>query len=162
MERFVARVESVIAQLAAGVEPPQLDYLLDEEKQELTQWRYGPVRRYDIRSLPELFDATAQKFAARTAKQDEWGNALTYAQLRENSLRCVAWLAEQGIGRGHIVAVRARRTANLPEVVLGIQRLGAVFPPIDPKVAPDRQAYSRRRRIKSIPDLTRLPTGKRP
>ncbi len=141
VERFVARVESVIAQLAAGVEPPKLNYLLDEEMQELAQWRNGPVRKYDIRSLPELFDATAQKFGARTAVKDEWGNALTYAQLRENSLRCAAWLAAQGIGRGHIVAVKARRTANLPEVVLGIQRLGAVYLPIDPKAAPDRLAY---------------------
>ena len=32
VERFVARVESVIAQLAAGAEPPKLNYLLDEEK----------------------------------------------------------------------------------------------------------------------------------
>lgn len=141
IDRFVARVENVVAQLAAGVEPPVLDYLLDEEKQELAQWRNGPVRSYDIRSLPELFDATAEKFAARTAVKDEWGNAVTYAQLRENSLRCAAWLAGRGVGRGHIVAVAARRTANLPEVVLGIQRLGAVYLPIDPKAAPDRLAY---------------------
>ena len=141
VERFVARVENVVAQLAAGVEPPKLDYLLDEEKQELAQWRNGPVRKYDIRSLPELFDATAERFAARTAVKDEWGNALTYTQLRENSLRCAAWLAGQGVGRGHIVAVAARRTVNLPEVVLGIQRLGAVYLPIDPKAAPDRLAY---------------------
>ena len=141
VERFVARVENVVAQLAAGTEPPHLDYLLDEEKQELAQWRNGPARSYDIRSLPELFDAAAQKFAVRTAVKDEWGTALTYAQLRENSLRCAAWLMVQGVGRGSIVAVAARRTANLPEVVLGIQRLGAVYLPIDPKAAPDRLAY---------------------
>jgi len=141
VERFVARVECVIGQLAAGVEPPQLDYLLDEEKRELAQWRVGPARRYDIRSLPELFDAAAEKFAERTAVKDEWGNALSYAEVRANSLRCAAWLAEQGVGRGDIVAVEAERTANLPEVVLGIQRLGAAYLPIDSKAAPERRAY---------------------
>ena len=141
VERFVARVESVVAQLAAGIEPPQLDYLLEEEKRELAQWRSGPARKYDIRSLPELFDAAADAFAGRVAVRDEWGNSLSYAQVRENSLRCASWLAGQGVARGGIVAVAAQRTANLPEVVLGIQRLGAVYLPIDPKAAPDRMAY---------------------
>lgn len=141
VERFVARVESVVGQLAAGFEPPQLDYLLEEEKRELAQWRNGPARQYDIRSLPELFDATAEKFPMRTAVKDEWGSALTYEQVRKNSLRCSSWLAEQGVKRGSIVAVAAQRTVNLPEVVLGIQRLGAVYLPIDPKAAPDRHAY---------------------
>ena len=141
VERFVARVESVVAQLAAGIEPPQLDYLLDEEKRELARWSSGPARTYDIRSLPELFDAAADAFAERVAVRDEWGNALSYAQVRENSLRCASWLAGQGVTRGGIVAVAAQRTANLPEVVLGIQRLGASYLPIDPKAAPDRMAY---------------------
>ena len=141
VERFIARVESVVSQLASGIEPPQLDYLLDEEKRELAQWRSGPARKYDIRSLPELFDAAADAFGERVAVKDEWGNTLSYAQVRENSLRCATWLAGQGVARGGIVAVAAHRTANLPEVVLGIQRLGAVYLPIDPKAAPDRMAY---------------------
>ena len=39
------------------------------------------------------------------------------------------------------MAVEAERTANLPEVVLGIQRLGAAYLPIDSKAAPERRAY---------------------
>ena len=63
VERFVARVESVVVQLAAGVDLAHLDYLLDVERRELDLWGNGEARAYDIRSLPELFDTAASHFA---------------------------------------------------------------------------------------------------
>jgi len=141
VERFVARVETVVAQLAAGVDLAHLEYLLDVERRELELWGNGEARAYDIRSLPELFDASAERSADHAAVRDEWGNALSYADVRENSLRCARWLATQGVKTGDVVAVAARRAINLPEVVLGIQRLGAVYLPVDGQTAPERRAY---------------------
>ena len=63
VERFVARVETVVAQLAAGVDLAHLEYLLDVERRELELWGNGEARAYDIRSLPELFDASAERSA---------------------------------------------------------------------------------------------------
>lgn len=141
VERFVARVEKVIAQIDSGVDMAQLDYVLDEEQRELALWGRGAVREYSICSLPELFDATVERFADNSAVKDEWGNTLSYADVRENSLCCARWLAARGVGQGDVVAVAAQHTANLAEVVLGIQRIGAVYLPVDTEGSPERLAY---------------------
>jgi amino acid adenylation domain-containing protein len=140
-DRYVRRIEHLTHQLAAGVELPQLDYLLDEEKREMERWERGAARPYPTVSLPALFDTRAQDFAQREAVRDERGAALNYAQLRENSLRCAAWLAARGVRRGDVVAVLARRTLHLPEIILGILRCGAVYLPVDPKAPAERNEY---------------------
>ncbi|WP_325643383.1 non-ribosomal peptide synthetase, partial [Humidesulfovibrio sp.] len=141
VDRYVRRLEHLTHQLASGAELPQLDYLLDEERRELESWEAGEVRPYPVASLPALFDEKAGAFAGREAVRDEHGASLTYARLRENSLRCASWLAAQGVGKGDVVAVLARRTLHLPEIVLGIQRLGAVYLPVDPKAPAERTAF---------------------
>ncbi|GAB6125794.1 amino acid adenylation domain-containing protein [Humidesulfovibrio idahonensis] len=141
VERYVKRLELLIRQLAAGTELPELDYLLDEEKEELGRWEPGEARSYAVASMPALFDEKVLAFAQREAVRDEHGTRLTYGELRENSLRCASWLAARGVGKGGVVAVLARRTLHLPEIVLGIQRLGAVYLPVDPKAPAERIAY---------------------
>ncbi|BFR47067.1 non-ribosomal peptide synthetase [Nitratidesulfovibrio sp. HK-II] len=141
VDRYVRRVEYLVRQLASGADLPQLDYLLEEEAGELRAWQRGDERHYPVRSMPGLFDEKAEAFAGRDAVRDEHGAVLSYAELRENSLRCAAWLAGQGVGRGDVVAVLARRALLLPEIILGIQRCGAVYLPVDPKSPADRIAY---------------------
>jgi len=141
VDRYVQRIEHLTHQLANGADLPQLDYLLDEEKRELEGWEKGEVRHYPVASMPALFDEKAEIFAQREAVRDESGAVLTYAQLRENSLRCACWLTAQGVGKGDVVAVLAQRTLYLPEIVLGIQRIGAVYLPVDPKAPAERGAF---------------------
>jgi amino acid adenylation domain-containing protein len=141
VERYVARIEHLSRQLAAGAELPELDYLLKEERRELERFEPGPRRDYPVASMPALFDATAERFPGREAVRDESGATLTYAQLRENSLRCASRLMARGVRKGDIVAVLARRTLHLPEMVLGVQRLGAVYLPVDPDAPAERIAF---------------------
>ncbi|EPY00911.1 non-ribosomal peptide synthetase, partial [Magnetospirillum fulvum MGU-K5] len=141
VDRYVKRVDLVSRQLAAGIELSQLDFLLDEEKRELGLWGRGPERPYAIRPLPDLFDEKAELFADRNAVRDEIGTALTYAEVRRNSIRCATWLTAQGVKKGDIVAVLARRSIALPEIVLGIQRCGAVYLPIDPSAPSERVSF---------------------
>ena len=138
VERYVRRVELVSEQLARGVSLAQLDFLLDEEKVELARWQHGPEILYPHMSIPALFDEIAKSFPDAPAVCGESGASLTYAQLRENSVRCASWLAGRGVRPGEVVAVMAERTFNLPEVVLGIMRCGAVYLPVDPKSPPER------------------------
>ena len=141
VDRYVRRIAHLTHQLAGGADLPQLDYLLDEEKRELENWEKGEVLPYPVASIPALFDEKAGIFSRREAVRDESGAMLTYAQLRENSLRCASWLTAQGVGKGDVVAVLARRTLHLPEIVLGIQRIGAVYLPVDPKAPAERGAF---------------------
>lgn len=139
-DRYVKRMEHVARQLARGAVLSDIDYLLDEEKRELSLWQQGETREYPVEPLPELFDRAAARFADRPAVRDEAGEELSYAQVREHSLRCAAWLAEQGVGRGDIVAVLGERAACLPEIILGIQRCGAAYLPVDPNAPAARRA----------------------
>ncbi len=138
VERYVRRVALLSEQLASGRDISELTYLLEEEEQELRHWQRGETKEYSVETMPGLFDQQAEKFAERLAVQDEHGAGLTYAQVRENSLRCATWLTERGVRKGDIVAVAARRTVNLPEVVLGVQRCGAVYLPVDPNAPSER------------------------
>ncbi len=133
VDRYIKRVEQLSLQLEKCPDLSLLNYLLDEEGRELAVWQSGESRQYAVEALPALFDRTAQDFANRDAVRDEHGQILTYAQLRENSLACAAWLEEQGVGKGDVVAVLARRRLRLPEMILGIMRRGAVYLPLDPK-----------------------------
>jgi len=141
VERYVKRFAHVTRQLLAGVELPDLDFLLEEEAAELAVWQQGESRPYPIQTLPELFDAVAARCGDRPAIRDEHGQTLSYAQVAENSRRAATWLNGQGIAKGDVVAVLAERTSDLAEIVLGIQRVGAIYLPVDPKAPAERLAY---------------------
>lgn len=138
VERYVRRLESLTIQLGRCSDLSGLDYLLDEEKKELARWQHGERRRYVIKPIPELFDDAAQAFPEASAVKDESGAVLSYAQLQERSLRCASWLKKKGGKKGDIVAVLAGRTIALPEIILGIMRIGGVYLPLDPKSPAER------------------------
>lgn len=140
-ERYVRRLELLTEQLAAGVEVPQLTYLLEEEARELAVWQRGERRDYAVATMHDLFDAVAGRFARHPAVRDEQGSVLAYADVQEYSRMCAAWLADNGVTPGDVVAVMAGRCINLPEIVLGILRCGAVYLPVDPKASEDRLSY---------------------
>ena len=138
VERYVRRLEFLALQVGHGSDLSGLDYLLDEEKQELESWQHGERRAYAIKPVPELFDDAAQAFPEAAAIKDESGSVLSYAQLQDRSLRCASWLIKKGVKTGDIVAVLAKRTIALPEIILGIMRIGGVYLPLDPKSPAER------------------------
>jgi amino acid adenylation domain-containing protein len=138
VERYVRRLEYLAIQLEQCSDLSSLDYLLAEEKQELSRWQRGERRKYANRPIPELFDDTVLAFRDAPAVRDESGAVLTYAELQERSLRCASWFLQKGVGKEDIVAVLAKRTIALPEIILGIMRIGAVYLPLDPKSPAER------------------------
>ncbi len=138
VERYVRRVEHLSRQLDAGADLADLSMLLDEEERELRVWQNGPRREYPLSSIPDLFDAVAGRYRDRPAVRDEAGEELSYATLGERSLRCAKWLLDKDVRRGDRVAVHARRVRCLPEIILGIMRIGAVYLPLDPASPPER------------------------
>lgn len=136
--RYVTRMAWLAEQLAAGVELAELNYILKEEAQELLQWQQGELRNNTPQTIPERFDETAAAYASKPAVKDELGASISYAELQEHSLRCAAWLTSQGVKKGNVVGVVAKRSLRLYEILLGIMRIGAVYLPLDPKSPPER------------------------
>lgn len=141
VERYVQRVCALAHRLEANPALGDLSFLLDEEEDELRRWQRGETKPYAVCTMHALFDQRAAAFADQPAVCATTGEVLTYAQVRERSLRYGAWLAAQGVKKGDVVAVLARRVPNLPEVVLGIMRCGAIYLPIDPAAPAERCAF---------------------
>jgi non-ribosomal peptide synthetase-like protein len=88
--------------------------------------------------LHELFDAKAQQFADRCAlrlvgfgAEYDRRTSLTYAELRERSLRLAHQLRTMGIGRGDRILICLPRGLDQYMAILGILWSGAAYVPVD-------------------------------
>ena len=82
-------------------------------------------------NLAEIVEASARRHARRPAVTDvRSGDSLTYAELGRESERVAAFLAAQGVGRGHRIALLApNATAYLP-AAFGLLATGACLVPV--------------------------------
>jgi acetyl-CoA synthetase len=72
----------------------------------------------------------ADAVAFRVVEPDLTVRELTFGELAAKSRQVAAVLADKGIGRGDAVGVLMSKSADLPAVLLGIWRLGAVHVPL--------------------------------
>ncbi|MEV0348342.1 amino acid adenylation domain-containing protein [Nonomuraea sp. NPDC050680] len=66
---------------------------------------------------------------------------LSYAELAAQAVGVAGELRERGAGPGAVVAVRGRRSVELPGILLGVLLAGAAYLPIDSVLPADRVAY---------------------
>jgi len=81
--------------------------------------------------IPQRLDAHAESAPERVAVTDARGD-WTYRDLASASRGLGSWLVQQGIGRGHSVAIHAHRSASLVWALLGVLDAGAAFVVLDP------------------------------
>jgi D-alanine--poly(phosphoribitol) ligase subunit 1 len=89
-----------------------------------------------------IHDAVFRMVAARpdaVAVRDD-RHSISYAQLRADALRTAQGLAARGVRPGEVVAVAARRTAELPSLLLGVLLAGAAYGIVDVRWPPSRIA----------------------
>ncbi|MFI6291360.1 amino acid adenylation domain-containing protein [Nonomuraea sp. NPDC050790] len=88
---------------------------------------------------PELFARQAARDPGAVAL--ELGeNRMTYGELDAAGTRLAAALAGRGIGRGDVVALLVPRCPEAVVAMLGVQRAGAAYLPIDPAYPAERIA----------------------
>lgn len=90
-------------------------------------------------SIPEVFDEVAKERAGEAALVHD-GGEMTYAELRDRSLRVAAALRERNVGPGSRVALAMERSAELIVAILGVLRAGGVYVPLDRESPPSRTA----------------------
>ena len=66
---------------------------------------------------------------------------LTYKELDELSDRVAAWLLAKGVTPGDFVAIKMGRVKEFVVAVLGINKTGAAYVPVDPEYPQDRIEY---------------------
>lgn len=69
------------------------------------------------------------------------GTRITYAELLDRALAAGAWLRNEGIAAGDIVALVMKNSAGFLDLVLGTSHIGAVLLPINYRLAATEVAY---------------------
>ncbi|MCA2215601.1 non-ribosomal peptide synthetase [Jidongwangia harbinensis] len=117
-----------------------VDLLDDAERMLVLETFNDTARRVDERTLPALFGSRAAEQPDAVAVVDG-DTELTYAQLDASARRIATLLAGLGVRRGDVVGLAVPRSAATVAAILGIQRLGAAFLPLDLGHPADRLAY---------------------
>lgn len=75
-------------------------------------------------TLPQVLDRSAERFGSAPFVSDA-SRILTFEELARSSVRCAAWLAEQGIGPGMNVLLYLPNSVTWVESYFGLLRAGA-------------------------------------
>ncbi|MFH8254109.1 amino acid adenylation domain-containing protein [Streptomyces roseolus] len=97
----------------------------------------SPRRDLRARTLPELFArqvARTPDAPAVSSDRATW----TYAQLDAHAERVARRLAARGVGPESVVALAVPRGVELAALVLGVQRAGGAYLPLDPEYPAER------------------------
>ncbi|MFZ3491924.1 amino acid adenylation domain-containing protein [Streptomyces sp. 5.8] len=132
--RALSEVQEAALALPPNSAEPQV---LPRPHQDLTMgaWQ-GPQRAWDLETpLHQLLLNQAHRTPDHVAVQDP-DQQLTFRDLDEQATRLAGRLARRGIGSGAIVAVRARRNADLLVAFVAVMKTGAAYLPLDP-LAPE-------------------------
>ncbi len=88
-------------------------------------------------TLADLFRTSAAQFRDKIALI--FGpQQLSYTELDRWSDAIAAYIASQGIGRGHSIGVWYPRSLELPVLILGIAKSGAAYVPLDKEMPEER------------------------
>ncbi|TMR94447.1 non-ribosomal peptide synthetase [Nonomuraea basaltis] len=140
--RLAARFLTLLASIVASPEArlSELDLLPAAERALLDRASNGPPLEVPAATVVDLVMRQARLRPDATAVSCG-DHHLSYAELAAQALRVGGELRERGAGPGAVVAVRLRRSVELPGTLLGVMLTGAAYLPIDPALPASRIAY---------------------
>jgi amino acid adenylation domain-containing protein len=142
VDRFAARVQAVLAAAVADRRRPvaEVPLLTAAERDQVLEAFNATARDAD----PAPFAVQLARQAAATpgacAVSFE-GATLTYRELDRRANQVARHLRALGVGRGAVVGICMARTLELPIALVGVQRAGGAYLPLDPDFPPDRLSY---------------------
>lgn len=93
-------------------------------------------------AVPETLARTARKYPDREAiVYPRTDTRLTYAALDERASRFANALRERGVEKGETVSVFMYNSGSFVTAIFGISRAGALFSPVNYRLAPAEAAY---------------------
>ncbi|WP_329618540.1 non-ribosomal peptide synthetase [Streptomyces sp. S465] len=139
---LTARLRRLLETVAATPELPvgRLDLLGEDERRLLASQWAGPTAPEPTATLPELFEAQADRTPDAPALFFD-GTELSYAEVDQRANRLARLLAERGAGPERCVAVAMERSADLVIALLAVVKAGAAYVPVDPAYPAERIAY---------------------
>ncbi|PSL53321.1 non-ribosomal peptide synthase protein (TIGR01720 family)/amino acid adenylation domain-containing protein [Saccharothrix carnea] len=141
IESFTAHLVLLLSGIAADPDRPlsRLPWVSEEERRRLlTDWN-GSTTGLPVATLPELFEAQADRVPERIAVTCD-GVELDYAELNARANRLAHRLIARGAGPERLVALVLPRSIDMVVAVLAVLKTGAGYLPIDPAYPPARVA----------------------
>ncbi len=143
-QRLLARLQAVLTAIVERPETPlgALEVLAPGEREQLLALGHGtaPHGPGGLRTLDGMVRAVADSHPTRPALSHA-GTEHDYAALDAAADRVAATLAADGVTPGDVVALLMPRSVDLVVCVLGVQRAGAAYLPVDPSYPAQRIAF---------------------
>ena len=139
--RFAGCMNRVLKDMMSKDKLSELSLISDEERKEILALSKGEELRYDSgQTWLDLFFASVDRVPEKTAVSDSKGS-YTYAELNQASDRIAAFLHAKGVEENSFAAVRMDRVKEFAAAVIGIQKAGAAYLPIDLYYPQERVNY---------------------
>ncbi|WP_039834370.1 AMP-binding protein, partial [Paenibacillus sonchi] len=116
--------------------------LLGAEEAEQVQYGFNRTEAgYDLsQSIITLIEQQAEKRGGETAVVWE-GQRLTYRELNERANQVARLLRDRGCQRDEIIGILAERSPAMIIGLLGIEKAGCAYLPLDPDYPAERIGY---------------------
>ncbi|MCB8946156.1 MAG: amino acid adenylation domain-containing protein [Ardenticatenaceae bacterium] len=111
-----------------------------ERHQLLVQWNDRLIANYQPTNFVSHFQQRVQEDPTRLAVISDFGQ-LTYQQLNEQANQLARYLRQRGAGAGKIIAISMERVPQLLVAMMGVQKSGEAYIPIDPTYPLERQQF---------------------
>ncbi len=138
---FVTLLNSVVRMPSANIVDLPL-MLPDERNQIVYEWNRTDFPFADEALLNELFELQVRRAGGRTAVVDpESGIEYTWLELNEKANQLANYLRERGAGKGNLVGISCKRSADMVVYLLAIIKTGSAWLPLDPDYPAERLKY---------------------
>ncbi|MEU6561204.1 amino acid adenylation domain-containing protein [Nocardia nova] len=140
IDRLHEYIDQVLA--AAAPERPidELTTLSRSDRAALSEWTHGGVVEIEADTIDAMIRAATAKYPDRTAVV--FGDLeLSYREFDSRVNELARLLLARGVRSGDRVGVYAERSERLPIAFAAVQRVGAVYFPVDPSYPTDRIEY---------------------
>jgi amino acid adenylation domain-containing protein len=143
MERRMAEYMRFLAAAATAPATPlgQVDFVTPAELAQQTALSGAATDYPRDAGIADLFRDVAARTPTATALVAPDGARLSYAELDRHSDALAARLAAEGVGRGDMVALCLRPSADLIVAILATLKSGAAYVPVDPDLPATRRDF---------------------
>ncbi len=139
--RFAKCMNRVLKDMMVKEKLSEVSLISDEERREIAVLSKGEELKYDAgQTWLDLFFESLDRAPDKAAVSDSKGS-YTYRELNAASDRIAAFLRANGVEDNGFVAVRMDRVKEFAAAVIGIQKAGAAYLPIDMDYPEERVNY---------------------
>lgn len=141
METLLSCTANAASSMTQAERIRDISFLSEKERDDVMKMSSGEKLSFDrSKTWLSMFEHWVQVQPDHIAVTDKLGE-LTYNELDKASDKLAAWLIENGIVPNDFVIIKMHRFKEFAVAVLGIQKVGACYVPVDPNYPEERIEY---------------------